>query len=293
MPVKVITDSASNLTKEMLEAYGIDMVSFTYRIGEEVHLCYDPTLSYEEAGKGFYDALRSGANVKTSLCTPGDYEAMFRRYLEQGYDIFYTSISSKLSGSLNSASTAKDILLEEFPDRKIACVDSLSASFGEGIIAMEAAKLAKAGKTLEEIVQAIEPIRLNVRNEFTVDDLVYLMRGGRISKLLFALGKVLDIKPMLRASKEAEIESCGKMIGRRRALVRLAQTVGESIVSPETQTLYVAHCDCKEDAERVAELIRAKVPNLRNIEIAMYDFCTGAHVGPGAIAVFYFGTPRP
>ena len=88
-------------------------------------------------------------------------------------------------------------------------------------------------------------------------------------------------------------ESCGKMIGRRRALVRLAQTVGESIVSPETQTLYVAHCDCKEDAERVAELIRAKVPSLKNIEIAMYDFCTGAHVGPGAIAVFYFGTPRP
>ena len=97
---------------------------------------------------------------------------------------------------------------------------------------------------------------------------------------------------MLRASKEAEIESCGKMIGRRRALVRLAQTVGESIVSPETQTLYVAHCDCKEDAERVAELIRAKVPNLRNIEIAMYDFCTGAHVGPGMLGLFFHGRKR-
>ncbi|MDY5441284.1 MAG: DegV family protein [Candidatus Enteromonas sp.] len=292
MKVKVLTDSASNLTSDLLHEFDIDMVSFTYRIGEEVHPCFDPARDYEEMGKEFYDRLRNGEKIQTSLCTPGEYETIFRKYLDQGYDIFYTSISSKLSGTLRSAIAAKEAIEGEYPNQKIVCMDSLSASFGEGLIAMEAARLAKAGKSIDEIVSMIDPLRLTVRNEFTVDDLRYLLRGGRISKFAFALGKAFDIKPMLRASKEATIESVGKMIGRKRALNRLALTVQETIVHPETQTLWIAHCDCWDDAKEVERLIRQKVPSIQNIRISMYDFCTGAHVGPGALAVFYYGVHR-
>ncbi len=293
MAVKIITDSASNLNQELLEKYDIDMVSLTFERDGQVYPCYDPDRTYDEQGKEFYDHLRAGKKVKTSLASPGDYCACFQRHLDKGEDILYISISSRLSGTLNSAIAAKAMLEDEYPDRKIFCMDSLSASFGEAIIAIEASRLAQAGKSVEEIVESVSPIRLNVRNEFTVDNLIYLKRGGRIASILYLIGNILDIKPLLRASKEATIELCRKVRGRENSLRALVDTVKETILKPEVQTLYIAHCDCKSDAEKVAEEIRKEIPSLKKIYISMYDFCTGAHVGPGTIALFYFGTARP
>lgn len=291
--VKIITDSASNLNRELLDQYGIDMVSLTFERDGQVYPCYDPERSYDEQGKEFYDNLRARKKVKTSLASPGDYYACFQKHLDRGEDILYISISSKLSGTLNSAIAAKEMLEDEYPARKIVCMDSLSASFGEAIVVIEASKLAREGKNVEAIVEAVSSIRLNVRNEFTVDNLIYLKRGGRIESIMYLIGNILDIKPLLRASKEATIELCRKVRGRENSLRALIDTVKETILRPEEQTLYIAHCDCKDDAEKVAEGLKKEIPLLKKIYISMYDFCTGAHVGPGTIALFYFGTARP
>lgn len=293
MSVKVITDSASNLSNDLLAKYNIDIVSMFYRRGDQVIPCYNKEKSYDELGHEFYEAIRNGESFKTSLPAPQDFVDCFEKYLKEGYDVFFTSISSKLSGCLNSAKTAKEILEEDYPERKIVCMDSFSASFGEAIIAIEAAKKASEGKTIDEIVDYLEDIKLNVRNEFTVENLTYLKTGGRIQSLIYNLVNLLDIKVMLRASHGAEIELCGKAHGRKKSLMKLAETVKKTIEHPEDQTLYLAHCDCEEDAKLVEKYIKEAVPTLRDIYISFYDFCTGAHVGPGTIAVFYFGKKRP
>lgn len=293
MAVAIITDSASNMGLDLLGKYNVDMVSLNYEMNGETKLCFDPERSYEEHGKEFYNALRGGANIKTSLASPSVYYDLFKKHLDKGEDIIYFSISSKLSGSLNSARNAKEMIAGEYPDRTIECVDSLSASFGEAIIVIEAAKLAMQGKSVQEILDVVEPIRLSVRNEFTVDDLTYLQTGGRIQSLVFMVANVLGIKPMLRASREATIELVEKVRGRKKSLSRLIETVTSSILNPEEQTLYVAHCDCEEEARFVANAIKEKVPALKDVYICMYDFCTGAHVGPGTIALFYQGVERP
>lgn len=291
MSFAVITDSASNLTVDLLTEYDIDMVSFHYQLNGELIQCYDPNKNYIDEAKKFYDELRKGSVIKTSLISPSRYYDCFKKHLDQGEDILYISISAKLSGTYNSSCNARDILLDEYKDRKIICIDSFSASFGEAIIAIEAAKCRKKGISLEETVDFISGIRMNIRNEFTVDNLIYLKRTGRISSLVYSIGALLDIKPLLRASVNADIESCGKVRGRKKALITMCKTVCDNIIRPEDQTIFIAHCDAESDAQLLANMIKQNI-TVKDIYINYYDLCTGAHVGPGTIAIFYYGNER-
>lgn len=291
MAYAIITDSASNLNRELLEKYNFDMVTFHYQLDDRLIPCYEPDKDYNAEAKSFYDALRKGKWIKTSLISPQDYIDCFRKHLDAGEDIIYISISSKISGTYNSACNARDMLKDEYPDRKIFCVDSWGASFGEALIAIYASEFRDQGLSVEENVEKISSMRLNVRDEFTVDNLLYLRRSGRISALIYSIGALLDIKPMLRASREATIESCGKVHGRKKALLTLVRSVKEHIIDPEKQTVFIAHCDVEEEANKVAEMIRENVP-VKDVYVHIYDLCTGAHVGPGTIAVFYYGQER-
>lgn len=291
MAYAIITDSASNLNRELLEKYNLDMVTFHYQLDDRLIPCYEPDRDYNAEAKSFYDALRNGKWIKTSLISPQEYIDCFRKHLDVGEDIIYISISSKLSGTYNSACNARDILKDEYPERKIVCIDSWSASFGEALIVIYASEFRDQGLSLEETVEKISSMRLNVRNEFTVDNLLYLRRSGRVSALIYSIGALLDIKPMLRASREATIESCGKVHGRKKALMTLVRSVKEHIIDPEKQTIFIAHCDVEEEANKVAEMIRETVP-VKDVYVHVYDLCTGAHVGPGTIAIFYYGQER-
>lgn len=292
MSFVIIADSASNLNLELSKKFNIEIISFHYSYDGNEYICYSPDFCYEEEAKKYYKLLREGKLIKTSLVSIQDYCDFFEKFLKEGKDILSVSISGNISGTLNSSNNARELLLEKYPERKIVCLDSYNASFGEALVAIMASKARDKGLTLEQTVDLVSPLRMNIRSEFVVDKLTYLARGGRISPLIASIGNLLDIKPLLRASSDAKIETYGKVRGRKKSIIKLAETIRDNIVDPELQTLYIAHCDDEEEAKYLADLIKNYVPNLKEIYIHQYDLCTGAHVGPNTLAAFYYGKTR-
>lgn len=288
---KIITDSASNLTEDILKKYDIEMLSYRCMIDNEPYVCYEPGRNDKEDGKEFYDRIRHGANVLTSLISPGDIAKEFARHMKEGFDVLFLTISSKLSGTYQSARMAANEMSDAFPERKCVIVDSLSASLGEGFLAIYASRLRSLGRSIYEAAGWILANRLKMRHIFTVDDLKYLKKGGRISSAASLVGSVLNIKPVLAASREGTIELFAPIRGRKKALDALVDNYLEFAVSPENEMVGIAHCDCPEDADYIASKILSRRPPKEIIK-CYYDRCTGSHVGPGAICLFFKGYDR-
>ena len=291
MSYEIITDSASNLTKDLLDKYNIRMISYFVNIDGEEYSCYDPDRDYAQAGKNFYDNMRNGAKVKTSLVNTARFEDFFRPLLAEGHDIIFVGISSGLSGTVQAAKIAAEDLEEDFPDRKIIIIDSMGASLGEGLLVIELSKLRAQGVSVEDAAKWYESHKMDMNHVFTVDDLKYLQRGGRISAAEALVGSILSIKPVLQADDNGKIISFAKMRGRKKALKEVADQTIKHIVEPEKQTIAIAHCDAPEDAEFIASLVREACP-VQDIIIRYYDICTGTHVGPGTVAIFFMGKGR-
>lgn len=288
---KIVVDSACNLTEDLLKKYDIEVISFKCSIDGDEYVCYEEGRDDEEDGKMFYDKIRQGADVRTSLLSPGEIVDKLSVYLEDGFDVLFTCMSSGLTGTFQSSLVAKDMLEDEYPDRKIIMVDSLSASFGEGMICMEVSKMRENGATIEEAAQWIIDNRLRIRHIFTVDDLQYLKKGGRISQAENVIGSILNIKPLLFASDEGKIEKLGTIRGRKKSLDALVNDYVKYAYEPENQTIAIAHCDCKEDAIYIANKVNELRPP-KEIIIRVYDRCSGTHVGPGAMCIFFMGKDR-
>lgn len=288
---KIITESASNLTKDILDEYDIEMLSYTCTIDGEEYICYKPEYDDEEEGRRFYDLIRNDAEVKTSLISPGILIQNFEEYLEQGLDVLFICMSAELTGTYQSAVIAAQDMQDEYPDRKCIVVNSMSASFGEGFLVMEASRLRSAGSNIEEVVKWIENNRLKMRQIFTVDNLKYLKKGGRIPSAKAFVGTVLNLKPILRADDDGKIELSGTVRGRKKSLISLVDDYINHVVEPLKQVIGIAHCDCLPDAQYIADSIMNKLP-AKDIIIRYYDRCTGAHVGPGAICLFFMGENR-
>ncbi len=291
MAYEIVTDSASNLTRDLLEEYDIHMVSYHVNLDGEDYLCYDPDRDYAEAGKNFYDRMRAGAKVSTSLVNTTAIEEMIEPMLKAGRDVIFVGISSGLSGTVQAARIAAEDLSEDFPDRKVIVIDSMGASLGEGLLVIELSKLRAQGCSIEEAASWYEAHKMDMNHIFTVDDLMYLKRGGRISTAEAIVGSILSIKPVLQASEEGTIISFCKTRGRKKALKELADQTISHIVDPQDQVIGIAHCDAPEDAELVADLVKAAVP-VKDVIIRVYDICTGTHVGPGTVAIFFMGKGR-
>ncbi len=287
----IITDSASNLSDAMMDQYGIRAVSYRSTISGKDFLCYVRGRDHVRACREFYAAMRAGAEVKTTMVNMQTFLDAFEPELEAGRDVLFVGISSGLSGTCHAAELAADELRARFPGRRIEVIDSMSASLGEGLGVVEIAKMRDAGASLDAAIAYLMDTRLTMINEFTVADLKYLRRGGRISPLVALAGTLLNIKPLLAASREGTIVMLGKERGAKRALDALADRLARQIVDPEHQTIGIAHCDNPEGAEYLAEQIRARV-NVAGIVTEYYDLCTGAHVGPGTVALFYRGSVR-
>jgi DegV family protein with EDD domain len=252
--------------------------------------CYQKGVSYSDTAKKFYDAMRAGSETKTTLLNSQKIIDAVTPTLQSGKDVIFITISSNLSGTYNQAKLAEEQLKTLFPERKFIACDSFNAGMGEGLAALNVARLRDMGQSIEACAKWIETNKLNINSVFTVSDLKYLRKGGRISATLAIAGTLLNIKPILKADANGKISSAGKERGRKKALAQVAQMFADTVTGAENQLVCIAHADCEEDALALAELVKAH--GAKNIAINMYDVCTGSHVGPGTVALFYIGKER-
>ena len=291
---QIVVDSAANIPAELVKKYDIRVISFVNYVNGKKVVCFDPDLTPEEErakGKEYYDAVRAGADVKTGLVSSGEFEDLFRSILEAGDDILYFSLSKNISGTYNSARIAAEELSESFPDRKIRLIDALNASLAQGILAIYASEMRAKGMSLDETADILATYPAKMNGVFTVGDLKYLSKTGRISSSAALVGNLLSIKPILRGNKDGFIVQFKKCRGRKSALNTLVSLVCDNIVNPEEQIIGIAHADAYEDSLYVMEEIRKRV-KLRGFINTSYDYCTGSHVGPDTIALFFMAKDR-
>lgn len=291
---QIVVDSAANIPAELVKKYDIRVISFVNYVNGKKVVCFDPDLTPEEErakGREYYDAVRAGADVKTGLISSGDFEDLFRSILEAGDDILYFSLSKNISGTYNSARIAAEELSESFPDKKIRLIDALNASLAQGILAIYASEMRAGGKSLDETADILATYPAKMNGVFTVGDLKYLSKTGRISSSAALVGNLLSIKPILRGNKDGFIVQFKKCRGRKSALKTLVSLVCDNIVNPEEQIIGIAHADAYEDSLYVMEEIRKRV-KLRGFINTSYDYCTGSHVGPDTIALFFMAKDR-
>ena len=235
--------------------------------------------------------LREGAMATTSAVNVGDYTEALTPFLEAGKDVLVLAFSSGLSATCHSAQIAAGELMEQYPDRKVYVVDTLCASLGQGLLVWYAANLKKQGKTMEEVRDWTEEHKLNLCHWFTVDDLHFLKRGGRVSAATAVVGSMLQIKPVLHVDNEGHLINMAKARGRKAALKALVDHMEQTAIDPAGQTVFISHGNAPEDAEYLAKQIRSRM-KVKDIVISTIGPVIGSHSGPGTIALFFFGTVR-
>lgn len=292
---QIVVDSAANIPAELVKKYDIRVISFVNYVNGQPLTCFDPDLTMEQErvkGKEYYDALRAGAEIKTGLISSGDFEECFRSIMENNEDVLYFSLSKNISGTYNSARIAAQELMENPPmGRRIRMIDSLNASLAQGILAIYASEMRSRGMDFDTIADTLDTYPARMNGIFTVGDLKYLAKTGRLSGSAALVGNILSIKPILRGNKDGYIVQYKKCRGRKAALNTLVSLVCETIIDPKEQIIGIAHADSYEDSLYVMEEIQKRVQVMEFINTS-YDYCTGSHVGPDTIALFYMAKDR-
>lgn len=282
---QLFTDTSANLPVEIIDEYGIEVVPFSYTIdGVE----YIPEREFD--GKAFYAAMRAGSEVKTSMVNAGTFIERFKEALDAGRDVLYIGMSGGISGTANAALMAKQELDEEYPDRKIIVIDTLAASLGEGLFVIKAAEQLRDGIALDAIEENIRAQVPSMCQSFTVDDLKYLKKTGRVSGAAAIIGNVLSIHPILIGDYEGKIVVKSKVRGMKRTLDALAERYAELVLN-KAETIGIAHADNEEGKAYLVQRLRDKGLTGKCLSVC-YEPVTGSHVGPGTVALFFFGTDR-
>lgn len=288
MKVRLITDSACDLSLEYIKENNIEVVPLMVNInGEFIPDDLGQTLKHED----FYKMIKEGAMPSTTQVNVGTFLEIFKKYVEQGEAIIYIGLSSALSGTYNSAYTAREMVLEEYPNANIKVIDSLSVSVGEGSLIYKVNEMIKNNIDINEIVEYIESIKKKVIHAITVDDLNHLKRGGRISGTVAAVGGLLGIKPTLKIDDDGKVIPGDKIKGRKKALKSLVQQLKEKAINPEDQVVFICHADCLEDAEDVKRMILDEV-KVKDVIINSIGAVIGTHGGPGTLGVVFIGNER-
>ena len=283
---QIITDSGSDLSAAFLSQIQVKSAPLTVNFkGQSL------ADSVDEGIKEIYDGLRAGETATTSAINPEGWKDIMRPSLEAGLDLLVIPFSSGLSTTYQSAVIAADELLETYPDRKIHVVDSLSASLGQGLLVWYAAKKRDEGLSLEELAAWVENNRLNLAHWFTVDSLVYLKRGGRVSAATALVGTMLNIKPVLHVDDEGHLTSVSTVRGRKASIKALADKLGETVLPEGKGTAFICHGDCLEDAQYLSTLIKEKY-GVEDVHIGYTGAVIGSHSGPGTLALFFLGEHR-
>ena len=283
---EIFVDSTSDMFTELRKQYDIDYVWMNIVVkGEEKKASLDWDLY---TPKEFYDWMRDGVKITTTLVPLEVFIDKWTKVLEEGKDILYISCSSALSGSVNVGRNARDMLLEKFPDRKIEIIDPLNSCKGQALMAIKASNLRKEGKELEEIVDIIEKEKLCYNQFCTVATLDYLKRAGRIKAGKAFFGNIFGVKPIIISDAKGNNYAWKKAKGRRQSLLDLVQYTKDNIVNPEEQTVFVVHADCIEDAEFLKEHIINEV-HPKEVIIDYLGPIIGSTTGPGTVATFFYG----
>ena len=288
MSFAIVTDTSANIPTPLAKKLDITVIPFSYFIDGKEYTCLD-TEAFD--GRSYYDSIRSGTVVTTSQVTPQRYIEWFEPILEGGSDILFIGLSSGVSGSFQSAVMARVQLAEKYPDRTILLVDSLGASLGEGLLAIKASDFRKEGKSIKEVFDLVSDIRDRTCQIFTVDSLAHLRRTGRCSNITAVIGTLLHIKPILKGDETGHIVSFKKIKGRRTAIEALAKLFRQYATSPENQIIGISHGDCIEDAQTLKSLIN-EYCSPKEIITVCHEPVTGAHVGPGMLALFFEGDDK-
>jgi DegV family protein with EDD domain len=280
LAIKIITDSACDLPKEITKEHNIEVLPLFVYLDDKEYLDGE-TIQYDE----LYSNMRDGKSYKTAQVATTRFKDAFLRLAEQGDTCIYIGFSSALSGTIQSAHIVSQEVLEMYPNFDLHIFDTKCASLGLGLIVYKAAKMVEEGRTKEEIIRAIELNMNHMEHIVTVDDLEYLLRGGRVSRSSAFIGGLLNIKPIIHV-EEGKLVPIEKIRGRKKSLRRIVEIAGERGVSLEKQLIGVVHADCLEEAEKVKEQLQEQF-GCKNILISVIGCVIGAHVGPGTIALMF------
>ncbi|BDE96322.1 DegV family protein [Raoultibacter timonensis] len=290
MGFEIVTDSSCNLLEDMIDDFGLHILPLTFMIDGEQYQSY---LKGERTDlKQFYTMMREGKVITTSLPNLADSEKLFRNLLEEGQDILYLGFSSGLSGTYEAIDLLLKDLKNEFPERTIRSVETLAASGGQGLLVYYAVQKKREGMDIDGVAEWVKDNRLRLAHWFTVDDLMFLFRGGRVSKTSAWAGTMLNIKPVMHVDDEGHLIPMEKVRGRKKSLNALVDHMRKSAVEPiSEQVVFITHGDCIEDAEYVAGKVREEF-GVGEVHINYVDPVIGAHSGPGTLALFFLADRR-
>ncbi len=281
----LLTDSACDILPETLKEWDVEMVPLAFLFTDTGIEQKD----HEEPIADFYKAMRDGRIAKTSCVNEDIFEEVFEKYLSAGQDLIYLAFSSGLSATCENGKKVAKRLQAKYPERKIRVIDSLAASAGQGLFVYLATRNRDAGMSFEENVKALEEDVLHICHWFTVDDLVYLKRGGRISTATALLGTALNVKPVLHVDNEGHLIKMSQVHGRKKSIRRMAEKLHDTIL-PDSP-VFISHGDCMEDAEMLKDIIEKEYG--KEVQLITYvGSVIGAHSGPGTLALFFRGTER-
>lgn len=285
----ILTDSCADLTAELVKELDVQVLPLSFNMDGKI--VYNYPDNREMDPHEFYDLLRGGKMATTAAVNVAQFAEAMEPCLQEGKDVLVLAFSSGLSTTYNSAVIAADDLKEKYPERKICVVDTLCASLGQGMLVYLAAKERAKGKSVEEVRDWAEANKLAVAHQFTVDDLHFLKRGGRVSATTAVVGTMLAIKPMLHVDDEGHLINIAKARGRAAALKGLVDKMERDVIDPAEQTVFISHGDCLEDAQKVADMIKERF-GVKEVIINYVGPVIGAHAGPGVVALFYLAKER-
>lgn len=287
MSFSVFADGTANLPQSMLDGIGVIPTEYTVD-GKTVS--YSGDVDHFD-GHAYYESLRNGKTVRTSLLNTNAFLSCFAPVLKAGKDIIYISMSSGISGTCNAARVAARELMEEYTSRFVHVVDSLGCGFGNGLLAIRAAELSRRGTSVREAAEILDREVPHICQYFTVDDLNFLKRTGRVSGMTAKIATILNIKPILYGDATGHIVACDKVRGRKKSIEAIVQKYKEKLQRLPFQQVFISHGDCLSDAEDLAGRVREVTPNY-NVTICQHEPVSGSHVGPGMLALFFRGKER-
>ena len=285
MSFKIITDSCCDLTAEMVAQCELSVAQLSVEMDGRVYS------NEEMTPVELYTHLRNGKLPKTAAVNPEGWAELIRPALQAGQEVLVLAFSSGLSATYQSAVIAAGELREEFPDRKLIVIDTLCASIGQGLLVYTAAKLREQGKSIDEIAAWVEDHKKNVCHWVTVEDLMHLKRGGRVSAATAVVGTMLSIKTIIRVDDEGKLENLAKARGRKASLNYLLDRMAESFDPELSDTVFIGHGDCLADAQTLESAIRSRF-GVKNVYINYVGAVIGAHTGPGVAVIGFFGKNR-
>lgn len=284
--------STADLSKEHFEKISVEYICFHYEIDGEQ---YADDLGQSMPFETFYKRVANGADTKTSQVNAEEFEAYFEKFLRDGKDVLHVCLSSALSGVINSAHIAKQVLLDKYPDRRILIVDSLGASSGYGLIMDTLANLREEGKSIDEVYEWVEENKLRMHHWFFSTDLSFYIKGGRISKTAGAIGTILNICPLLNMDYQGRLTPRYKIRTKKKVIHAIVDKMEENAENGTDYSgkCYISQSGCMEDAKEVARLVEERFPKLNGkVEINYVGTTIGSHTGPGTVALFFWGGKR-